>query len=300
MEVLVVACVLGAFVLAFVVVSYERELRSIASFLGKRERGSNQRVTVEYPTHGVTGVARAINAYLDEERCRCIAEDERRSAFQQDLASLSHDIRTPLAGAQGYLQLYAREQDPRKRERYVAEAEERLSVMRALVDQLFEYTKAADPTHALELSSVQPYPLLAETLAGAYPDFAERGWSPRICFDDEGVAVRGNEEALRRVFSNLTVNALRYGCGAPEVVQRGRRLEFRNPVVDPASIDTNRMFARFYRADEARAGGASGLGLAIVAHLCEAMGARVDASVEGSDLCISIDFAPFSSEGGRS
>ena len=36
MEILVVACVLAAFVLAFVVVSYERELRSIARFLEGR------------------------------------------------------------------------------------------------------------------------------------------------------------------------------------------------------------------------------------------------------------------------
>ena len=291
MEILLVACVLAAFVLAFVVLSYERELRSIARFLRERERGSNQRVTVEYPTHGVTGIARAINAYLDEERDRRIAEDERRAAFQQDLASLSHDIRTPLAGAQGYLQLYAREQDPEARERCVREAEARLGAMRALVDQLFEYTKAADPTHALELASVRPYPVLAETLAGAYPDFAERGWSPRIDFEDEEIAVQGNEEALARVFSNLTVNALRYGCGAPEVVQRGRHLEFRNLVAHPDSIDTNRMFARFYRADAARAGGASGLGLASVAHLCEAMGAQVSATIEENVLCIAIDFA---------
>lgn len=296
MEILIVACVLAAFVLAFVVVSYERELRSIARFLEGRERGSNQRVTVEYPTRGVTGVARAINTYLDEERDRRIAEEERRSAFQQDLASLSHDIRTPLAGAQGYLQLYAREQGVEERERCVREAESRLAAMRELVDQLFEYTKAADPTHAMELEAVQPYPLLAEALAGAYPDFAARGWEPCIDFEDEELWVQGNREALCRVFANLTVNALRYGSEAPTIVQRGRRVEFRNAVDNPDAIDVNRMFARFYRADAARAGGASGLGLAIVAHLCERMGAQVTARIEGDALCVSIDFAELSQD----
>lgn len=85
---------LASFVLVFVVVSYERELRSMARFLEKRERGSNERVSVDFSTKGIAGIARAINEELDAH----IAQEAHRAAFRQDLASLSHDIRTPLAG----------------------------------------------------------------------------------------------------------------------------------------------------------------------------------------------------------
>ncbi len=287
---IVVAGLLALFVLALVVVSYERQLRSIARFLDGREKGSNQRVSVDFPTKGISGVARAVNRYLDEERDRRIEDEERRSAFQQDLASLSHDIRTPLAGAQGYLQLYDREGDPDARQRCVREARQRLAAMRRLVDQLFEYTKAADPTHELELSPVRPYPLIADALAESYPAFAARGWEPVVDFEDEEVRVRGNREALARVFSNLVANALRHGAAAPRIVQRGTVVEFRNPVDDPGAVDTRRMFARFYRADPARTNEGSGLGLAIVAHLCGRMGGRVSARMEGDVLCIRIEF----------
>lgn len=96
------AAVLASFVLAFVAVSYERELRAMACFLEKRECGSNERVSVDFSTRGIAGIARAINEELNAQRDARIVQEAHRAAFRQDLASLSHDIRTPLAGAQGY------------------------------------------------------------------------------------------------------------------------------------------------------------------------------------------------------
>lgn len=95
-----VACVL---VVLLVIGLYERELRRMAHFLNKREKGSNERVAVEFATRGIREVASAVNSELDSLRDARLEQEKRQQAFRQDLASLSHDIRTPLAGAQGYL-----------------------------------------------------------------------------------------------------------------------------------------------------------------------------------------------------
>ena len=68
-----------------------------------------------------------------------------RDRFQRDLASLSHDIRTPLMGAKGYLRLAQDEGDEAGRDRRLAAAEARLDDMGALLDQLFAYAQANDP-----------------------------------------------------------------------------------------------------------------------------------------------------------
>ena len=94
-----------------------------------------------------------------------------QEAFQRDLAALSHDIRTPLAGAQGYLQLHERSADPAERERCLREASSRLSAMRELTDRLFDYAKAADADSPFACEPVEVLPILAEVLAGAYPQF---------------------------------------------------------------------------------------------------------------------------------
>lgn len=90
-----VACVL---VVLLVIGLYERELRRMAHFLNKREKGSNERVAVEFATRGIREVASAVNSELDSLRDARLEQEKRQQAFRQDLASLSHDIRTPLAG----------------------------------------------------------------------------------------------------------------------------------------------------------------------------------------------------------
>ena len=62
--------------------------------------------------------------------------------LQENLASFSHDVRTPLAGAQGLLQLYAVADRDAERDECVAAAAERLGAMRGLVDALFEYCRS--------------------------------------------------------------------------------------------------------------------------------------------------------------
>ena len=237
-------------------------------------------------------LARAVNAELDRERDRRVRDLADRGAFQQDLASLSHDIRTPLAGAQGYLQLARRTGDEAARARYTEQAIRRLGSMRELVDGLFDYAKAADPGFAPELVPVALMPAVSDVLVSFYPQFTARGWEPRIDCADEDARVLADAPSLARALANLVNNALRYGSGAPGISVRGRGSEIRvtmsNPVERPGDIDAARLFDRFYKSDAARTGEGSGLGLAIVARLVEAMGGTVSARVEGDELAIEL------------
>lgn len=283
--VLAVACTAGAVAL------YERELRRMARFLDGRDPASNERVGVEFATSGTRALARAVNATLDAHGEANAAVFEHARAFRRDLAALSHDIRTPLAGAQGYLQFYERTGDEAERARCVAEARERLAAMRTLTDRLFDHAKAADPDAELTLVRVEVLPLLADVLAAAYPDFLERGAVPEVDFADDEFSATADADALARVLSNLVTNALRHGAGDVRIIQRGRTLSFVNAVREGAAPDVERLFDRFYKADVARNGEGAGLGLSIVANLCEKMGASVEAHLEGDELTITLTLA---------
>lgn len=217
-------------------------------------------------------------------------QEAHRAAFQQDLASLSHDIRTPLAGVQGYLQLHDRAESEAERRRCLAEAASRLAAMRELTDTLFDYSKALDESAPLALSNVRACDVLADVLAGMYPQFLERGWAPELRIEDEEVLIEANAEALARVFSNVLTNAVRYGADAPCIVQRNGVFVVKNNVSDSFPIDPERLFDRFYRADTARGGGGSGLGLAIVAQLCSRMGGSASARIEDDVLEVELAF----------
>lgn len=273
-----------------VVLLYGRELRRMAVFLRTRDVRSNGRLTTEMPGPGFADLARAVNGTLDAaeaERCEAAAEQRQ---FRRDLASLSHDIRTPLMGAKGYVSLAADETDDARRAHYLRAAEVRLTDMEGLLDALFSYARANDPASELSLRPVAVMPVLAEVLTGQFPAFEERGWEPEVRFSDEALTVEADEGALLRIFENLVSNALRYGAVAPSIVQEGRSLVFSNAVDDPAAIDADRLFERFYRADAARARGGAGLGLAVVASLADAMGMQVSAALDDDRLRIVLTF----------
>lgn len=284
-------CLGGLALCAFAVLAlYGRELRRMAAWLRTRDKHSNGRLTTEMPGPGFTAMARAVNESLDAAAAEQRQAVQAQQQFQRDLASLSHDIRTPLMGAKGYVSLATDETDPAQRAHYLSAAEARLADMEGLLNQLFAYARANDPEHALDLQTVVVLPLLADVLAGQYPAFEQRGWEPQVAFQNEALTVEADPEALARIFENLVSNALRHGAGAPSIIQQGRTLTFANPVESPGALDPARLFDRFYQADPTRTQGGAGLGLAVVASLAKAQGMEVTASLEGKALGITLAF----------
>ena len=295
MTVVLAGLVCGVAGVALAALVYERQLRRLARSLRERDAHSNTRLTVEAPGRGFAELAAAVNGQLDAAREERVEALRRQREFQRDLASLSHDVRTPLMGAKGYVRLA---QDARERPdgeetvaRHLAAAEARLDDMGALLDQLFAYAQASDPDLALDLRPVRVLPLLADVLVGHYPAFDERGWEPQVDFEDEALATDADPEALARIFENLVGNALRHGASTLAVRQRGRVVTFANEVADPSALDVTRLFERFYRADASRSASGAGLGLAVSASLAEAMGMRLSARLEGRMLCIDLEIS---------
>ena len=283
------ACLVAGIGLAAFV--YEKELRRMARFLRQRPARSNERLTVERPGRGFADMASAVNEQLDAMRDERVEGWRRQQEYQRDLASLSHDVRTPLMGAKGYLRLAQDDGDEAARMRRLDAAVERLDDMDGLVDQLFAYARANDPDLELHLRSVAVLPVLAGVLTGHFPAFDQRGWEPEVRFEDEALKADADEAALNRIFENLVGNMLRHGSAAPRIEQRGRVVTFSNEVDDPAGIEVDRLFDRFYRADASRSASGSGLGLAVAAGLAQAMSMRMDAQLDGRTLRVNLHLA---------
>lgn len=272
-------------------VRYLGEMHRIAHFLRGRDGESNVRVAAG-GAPGVTDLADAINAELDRSAQAHVEAMRRQQEFQRDLSALSHDIRTPLMGAKGYLQLACDEEDPAARARHLEAAASRIDTTTELLDQLFAYTKSTDPDLVLKMEPVALKPFVEEVLLGQYPAFEERGWEPAVTFGDAAVTVEADREALSRILTNLVVNALRHGMAAPAIEERreGDRvvLSVANAVADPAAIDADRLFDRFYQADSSRGAKGSGLGLSVAANLARAMDMEISASLAGDVLAVTL------------
>lgn len=271
---------LGALIAAAL---YATELKRIATFLRTRNKHSNARVTAGTPAPGIHELASVINDGLEETSRERIEALRSQEEFQRDLSALSHDIRTPLTGAKGYLQLALDETDDDVRTHHLDAAAARIDSTTELLDALFAYTKSTDPDLSLTPEVVEVETAIEQALLAHYPEFEARGWEPRISCA-EGTTILADRDALARIFDNLIVNALRHGADAPRVSVRSQggvaRIEFANAVAPGTQIDADRLFDRFYQADSARNSSGSGLGLAIAANLAHAMGMELSARVE--------------------
>ena len=212
----------------------------------------------------------------------------REQELKYTMACISHDIRIPLAGAMGYLQLL--EGAPERQEEYQGIIRKRLEELEELLEELFLYTRLQSGSLPLECGNMPALPLLWDALAEFYPQLTAAGVEPELLFDREDMTVWASPEALGRVYRNLIANALRHGGGGLTVSGGDGAICFSNELPPGSRPDPEHLFDRFYQSSPARGKGGAGLGLSIVRELMERMDGQVSAQVTGDTLEIKLSF----------
>lgn len=272
---------------------YRRQVRGLSEQLKDLEPGSNQRLTCSVRDRNILSLCRLVNTYIDSQQKLVLQAREAEEELKYTIASVSHDIRTPLTGASGYMQMAEKTEDPDKRKEYCRIVRGRLKDLEQLLDQLFLYTKLTSQEISLQMEPVSLFPLVCEVLTGFYGKFQEQNREPSLDFQEEAIQIQGDGSQLKRVLGNLVSNSLSYGLGTLFIVQKGNTLTFSNKVKDPESIDPDQMFARFYRGDPSRnasKGSHAGLGLSIARELTQAMGGKIEARLHEDILEIVLTF----------
>ena len=286
MVVVMVVLIGFCFIVAMQYIRSILAIRSLRRQLEEIERGSHMEIGVGCRQRDVLELCRQLNRlrqyWFQNQRQYEKAEKQ----LKQNITSLAHDIRTPLTGAAGYVQLAQECEDSSRREHYLNTADNRLMELGDMLEELFLYTKLTSEGFELNMSEIQVLPFLSDCLVGFYRQFEEKGITPQVEFESEGLKIWADEECLRRIFHNLIRNALLHGEGGIVIRQKGRCLIFENLVSDNGKPDMDQIFERFYKADSSRRKGSSGLGLFIVKELAERMGGSVRAELSGEKFRI--------------
>lgn len=232
----------------------------------------------------LTALADAFHDMAD----RLAATEEVRTRL---LSDLGHELRTPLATLEAYVDGIEDGIVPASADSYAA--------MRAQIDRLRRLAgdlkvAAAAQEHALALL-VRAAPvaaLLAAACEAAAPRYAAKGVQLDCAGGCPGVAVLADTDRIAQVLSNVLDNALRHTPAGGRVgmacSRAGDRVEI--TVTDsgegiPAD-QLDAVFERFHRVDGARSSdaGGSGLGLTIARAIAEAHGGSLTAASPGPGL----------------
>lgn len=272
--------------MAFKIRILKVSLREIAARAKEKFRGeSNVPLAPQSRDKDVVRLA----DYLTEELDSVIAAHRKFAAGNSELkravTNVSHDLRTPLTSASGYLGLLKKSGLNEKQAEFVEIVEGRVAAMKKLTEELLAYSIIASDEGTLQLEEVCLNDCLEDSLTQFYVAFAERGIEPKIAICEKRVYRKAGKDALSRIFGNVINNAVRYSDGDFTVcMSEDGKIVFENGAAHLDEVSTAKLFDRFFTVENAR--GSTGLGLSIAKILTEKLGGTIGASWKNGRLRI--------------
>lgn len=216
-------------------------------------------------------------------------------------ADVAHELRTPLTAIRSYIEAF---QDGvlKPEAKHLEDLHQEVLRLVRMVEDLRELSLAEAREKRLRLEPLELGELAASVADRLRPLMEEKGIALEVA-PGPGLMVRGDAEALNRVFHNLLFNAYQYTEKGGRVWVRVERrdgmaaVEVSDTGTGIAPRDLPYIFERFYRADPSRnrATGGTGIGLTIARELVQAHGGRIEVESElgrGSTFTVLLPLAP--------
>ncbi len=234
-----------------------------------------QRIPMPAKRDELYTLAQTINALLDR------LEDAlaREKQFTSDA---SHELRTPLAVIKGTLEVLLRK--PREREEYESKVRyclRELDRLNVLVDQLLMLARYESRQHPVSIQPVTVNALFYDVTARHSALIAQK--KLRIDYRiDPNLTLETDEFLLSSILDNLIENAVKYSLDGQSIVleaaQDGACMRF---VIQDSGIgipeqDLDKIFLPFFRSRTTpQQTSGTGIGLSIVARLCNLLGGEI-------------------------
>lgn len=295
---LICAIILGiaALMLAFLFFMQHQEIKGIYTQLQDiRSKDTNSVIHSENGGKTAGELINGINALLKEVRDNRVHYQKKNHELEQMMTNISHDLRTPLTSAMGYIDIIRNADLPKEeQEREILIVEQRLLRLEELINSFFEFSKIISGGRQPETEELNLVEVLEESIVHYYDDYCGQKREIRFCCGRRKLKIFSNRNMLMRIFDNLINNALRHGTGDCSITiceADGIQIRFENELID-SGMDIDRIFDEFYTTDISRTRGNTGLGLAIVKQFTQMLGGKVSAAYDGRLFSVVIELCP--------
>ena len=247
----------------------------------------------------IIGVSRDVSAQrrAEQERERLLVrerqardEAERQSRFKDEfLATLSHELRTPINAILGWLSILARGEAVRDPAKAIAVIQRNAQMQAKLIEDLLEMNKLMSGTARLEVAVLDVKTTVDNALQALQPTADAKGIRLSCSIDPAVSHVTADARRVQQVLWNLVHNAIKFtpneGCVDVTVTRTERAIQIR--VTDTGQGIPGDflpyVFDRFRQADPSVTRGAWGLGigLSIAKHIVELHGGSIEVESGG-------------------
>lgn len=220
---------------------------------------------------------------------RAVEEEVKSQRMRTELiTNVSHDLKTPLTAIITYIDLLQEEGVTRQqRKEYLAVLERKSLRLKALIEDLFEVSKASSGNVSFHKEKVDICNLVRQVYL-EYEDRAEEAdLTFRFTIPEKKLFLMLDGEKTCRIFDNLYTNIIKYAMPHTRVYVTVEEqedevsVELKNISGSELNVPPESLTDRFVRGDSARSTEGSGLGLAIARSFVELQGGRMEISVDG-------------------
>lgn len=207
---------------------------------------------------------------------------------QQLFSNISHDLRTPIASIQGYVEAMQDgliiSEDARKK--YLERIHSKVFVLNRLIEDLFQLAKLESRQLTFYFKDVKISDLLQSIYKKYELDvkkYNKKLIMNKLQFDAENIFVSIDTDRIDQVFGNLIFNALKYAKGSDSIEISCERKSSEEIVIKIkdngegiSKDDLPYIFDRFYKAAKSRElSRGNGLGLSIAQEIVEYHGGSI-------------------------
>ena len=237
---------------------------------------------------------------LKQARDQAESGSKAKSRF---LATMSHEIRSPLNAVLGSVELMLDSKLNKEQRIYAHTAKEAGTALLSTINDILDFSKIEAGQMVLESMSFSPAKLVAQVMRILAPKAHEKGIN-LACFINRNVPdfVKGDAQRLRQVIHNLVDNAIKFSSGGCVSVEmwipdsHHEEVQLYCAVTDEgigvSVAAQKKLFKEFSQVHDQHNTNykGTGLGLAICAELIEMMGGRIELSSRlGHGSCFRFD-----------
>lgn len=228
--------------------------------------------------------------YRIEEGFRnAVAEEVKSQRMKSELiTNVSHDLKTPLTAIITYVKLL---QEPgvteEQRKEYLETLDRKSLRLKALIEDLFEVSKANSRNVTLDIRDVDIVSMVKQVEFEMEDKLTDAGLDVRMSLPEEKVIVPLDSQKTFRIFENLFGNIAKYALPGTRVYVNGFTAKedvtiiLKNITAQELSVSGEELTERFVRGDTSRNTEGSGLGLAIAKSFMELQGGKFRIELDG-------------------
>lgn len=292
MEILLIFSFIFIFVLIIYLFLLKKELRRITCEIKIQRQDTNQLLHSSFSCTELNALLLEMNTILKSTKEEKIAMEKDKETFHKMILNISHDLRTPLTSALGYIDLLLFSNLNKEGKKELKIIEERLKRLEELINSFFAFSKVISDSNKPSLEKVNLVSILEESIIHYYEDYEKKNRTIQFSSANRKCEIFSNKDMLFRVFDNLIGNAFKHSNGNLEIILKKKneiKIEFKNEL-SIQELDIEHIFDEFYTVDISRTKGNTGLGLAIVKEFTEELGGSIKATKKKNQFFIVITF----------